>query len=218
MIGGFVQGIYEGIEEDFYDAAIKSPNPLSRAYHLHRYAKIREYIGERGLEKGRILDVGCGSCAWNTDKWKVVGFDLSRKLLEKGIGEGRLSSIAVGNLKEGLPFKNSSFDTVVLSEVLEHLENPAEKLHEIARVLRKGGRIIVTVPFGHVLGLWGPLFALQCAYMGHVRGMEYYRKKCGHINSFDEKSLAKLLVSCGFSVEKMEPWILFNLCALARKN
>lgn len=47
-----------------------------------------------------------------------------------------------------LPFEAESFDTVVLGEVLEHLTHPERALGEAKRVLREGGRVIVTVPYG----------------------------------------------------------------------
>lgn len=213
-----MQKLYEQVDGNFYDDAVKSPNPISRAYHLHRYAKIRQYVEEAGLQGGRILDIGCGSCAWNCKHWEVTGFDLSEKLLVKGILEKRLAKKVVGDIENGLPFKDGEFDAVVLTEVLEHLENPQEKLREMARVVRKGGCLIVTVPFGSWLGAWEPLFALQCFYMGSIKGQEYYRKKCGHINAFDEKSLGKMLSSCGFEPQKMHAWMRFNLACLARKK
>jgi SAM-dependent methyltransferase len=46
-----------------------------------------------------------------------------------------------------LPVADSSADTVVILEVLEHLRFPGDALREIARVLRPGGRLLLTMPF-----------------------------------------------------------------------
>jgi SAM-dependent methyltransferase len=46
-----------------------------------------------------------------------------------------------------LPFRDASFDTVVLLEVLEHVADAPAVLDEIARVLKPGGRLLLSVPF-----------------------------------------------------------------------
>ena len=49
--------------------------------------------------------------------------------------------------KKKLPFENDVFDIVLMTEVLEHVENVDITLREINRVLKIGGLILVTVPF-----------------------------------------------------------------------
>jgi SAM-dependent methyltransferase len=46
-----------------------------------------------------------------------------------------------------LPFRNGSFHTVLCTSVLEHVDNAEEAVREIVRILRPGGRLLVTVPF-----------------------------------------------------------------------
>ena len=48
--------------------------------------------------------------------------------------------------QEGLPFEQESFDFVTCLEVIEHLVFPSQAIAEIARVLRPGGRVVITVP------------------------------------------------------------------------
>jgi SAM-dependent methyltransferase len=95
--------------------------------------------------EGVILDIGCG------DRW------LEGLARERGQYLG-LDSLATGATLYGarpdlfgdaatLPFANGSIDCVVLLEVLEHLEHPRQALHEIARVLKPGGRLLLSMPF-----------------------------------------------------------------------
>jgi SAM-dependent methyltransferase len=51
------------------------------------------------------------------------------------------------DLTAPLPFDDKSFDTVLLTDVLEHLPEPASTLNEIARVLRPDGKLLLGVPF-----------------------------------------------------------------------
>ncbi|HFU76307.1 MAG TPA: class I SAM-dependent methyltransferase [Arcobacter sp.] len=48
---------------------------------------------------------------------------------------------------DSIPVEDEHFDMVLLCEVLEHLENPEEVLNEAQRVLKKGGRVIISMPF-----------------------------------------------------------------------
>lgn len=50
------------------------------------------------------------------------------------------------DLNQPLPLENALFDTVVTSEVIEHLENPRAVFRELNRVLKSGGRLILTTP------------------------------------------------------------------------
>ncbi len=51
------------------------------------------------------------------------------------------------DLNQPLPFGDQSFDTIILSDVLEHIARPQSLLAEINRVLRPGGRLIAGVPY-----------------------------------------------------------------------
>lgn len=96
-----------------------------------------------------ILEVGCRAgnltqhyAAGN----RVSGVDVDRASLE--LFRKRLSSPAfwVDVDAEPLPFENNLFDVVVFAEVMEHVRFPQRALGEISRVLKKGGRLIGSVP------------------------------------------------------------------------
>lgn len=62
------------------------------------------------------------------------------------------SRITQGSLPE-MPFEDSSFDLVVATDILEHVDNDALGVREIARVLKPGGRVLITVPAFQ--SMWG---------------------------------------------------------------
>lgn len=99
----------------------------------------------------RVLDAGCGSgplAAALRDRGAIVtGFDLSAAMID--LARQRLGADAdlhVADLGEPLPFDDDAFDSVVASLCLHYLEDWAAPLAELRRVLRPGGRLIVSVP------------------------------------------------------------------------
>ena len=91
----------------------------------------------------RLLDVGCGSKPYQSlfHVASYVGLDIdcegTRKL---GIADQFYDG-------KTFPFADSSFDSVLCNQVLEHVFNPEDFVSEIARVLKPGGRLLLTVPF-----------------------------------------------------------------------
>jgi SAM-dependent methyltransferase len=84
-----------------------------------------------------------------------------------------------------LPFAEGSFDAVVAAEVIEHIPEVEIALAEAARVLRPGGRLVVTVPYRETLR------RIRCPECG-----EEFEPN-GHVHSFDETRLESLLRGAG---------------------
>ena len=99
----------------------------------------------------RVLDAGCGSgpltAALQAKGAIVTGFDSSREMIE--LARQRLGADAdlhVADLSGPLPFGDDVFDDVVASLVLHYLQDWVAPLRELRRVLRAGGRVILSVP------------------------------------------------------------------------
>ncbi len=99
------------------------------------------------LSKGALLDIGCGDKPYER---------LLRPYVDSYVGlehpdtAHSREGVDVWGSADDLPFGDDSFDTVVSFHVLEHTEEPARVLGEMARVLRPGGRLLLAVPF-----IWG---------------------------------------------------------------
>ena len=98
-----------------------------------------------GLEKKKILDFGCGDA-----RYKEI---ISRKNSYTGV-DVKISGHPEDNKNydmlwdnNKLPFLDESFDVVVCTEVLEHVEELNITIQELRRVLKKGGLMFITMPF-----------------------------------------------------------------------
>lgn len=89
--------------------------------------------------KGKLLDIGCGNKPYKS---------IFEKKIDSYIGidkEGEYADIKEDFLK--IVFKESSFETILLTQVLEHVNNPVVFLKKVNKVLKKDGVLIMTVPF-----------------------------------------------------------------------
>jgi 2-polyprenyl-3-methyl-5-hydroxy-6-metoxy-1,4-benzoquinol methylase len=137
-----------------------------------------------------ILDVGCGSGvnskALAAMGHRVCGIDLSEAAIEqyRSYGfEGR-----TGDIETGLDYADSSFDVVFCSEVIEHMTSPEILVSEIKRVLKPGGRLVLSTPNS---AFW--LYRLFGALGYTVSELQHPK----HFQFFSRRSLLKLLEGSG---------------------
>jgi ubiquinone/menaquinone biosynthesis C-methylase UbiE len=102
-----------------------------------------------GSRPATVLDAGCGEgfvAEWLSGAFggaRIVGVDVRDDALREASGRVPRAGFLVGDVMR-LPFPDRSFDLVVCTEVLEHVEDPAGALRELRRVAR--GSVLVTVP------------------------------------------------------------------------
>jgi SAM-dependent methyltransferase len=99
------------------------------------------------LENKRILDIGCGVGAFvrrlREFSSEVYGTDIDRESVVRGTEAVPNLALALG---EHMPFKDGTFDVILLHEVLEHVANDVETLREARRLLAPGGRVVIFCP------------------------------------------------------------------------
>ena len=125
--------IGENIMNKRYDVhSLNQYQNINTKDDIYRFKVISEYCF------GDVLDVGCGLGLLKNY------LDIDNSKVNKYIGLDVDGKIDVHGSVYDLPFKDEIFDTVVMSEVLEHLEHPLDALREVKRVCKS--RIILTVP------------------------------------------------------------------------
>ncbi|MFL6725438.1 MAG: class I SAM-dependent methyltransferase [Sphingomicrobium sp.] len=144
----------------------------------------------RGLKPGeRMLNIGVGSgelermaAAKGVEVWALDPSERAIARLRASLSLGQRAHVGYG---QAMPFPNNYFDTVVMTEVLEHLGDDIRdaSLAEVHRVLRAGGRLMGTVPARERLED-SQVICPRC---------EHHFHRWGHQASFDIVSLNQLL-------------------------
>lgn len=133
---------------DFYDQNCFSFSQ-TRATWWSDLEFIRKYL----KKKGRILDFGCGNGRFldflekENSSLEYQGVDSSQGLIEIAQKKHRGKKFLVLKENEKLPFEDESFDLIVAVAVFHHLspKMAEETLQELKRILKKDGKIILTV-------------------------------------------------------------------------
>jgi SAM-dependent methyltransferase len=150
--------------------------------------RVLEYAAGR-YARGRLLDVGCGSKPWrglfaeHVDEHVGIDFVPSER-------DPNAVDIIAGAYD--IPLPDEEADTVLMTSVLEHLEEPERGVAEAFRLLRPGGHLILTAPF-----IW-PI---------HEAPRDFFR--------YSPYGLRHLLEEAGFEVIEVQPlagaWTTFSL-------
>jgi ubiquinone/menaquinone biosynthesis C-methylase UbiE len=174
-----------------YEAGTYAIGPEDEASWRHRRDLVlRLWPRDAGAT---ALDVGCGDGALSRELaargQRVVGLDLSLKRAVRA--RERVPEVAFGLASAyELPFPDRAFDTVVCTDLLEHLDEPERALRELVRVAR--GAVIVSVPYS---------IRIETTLCPHC-GKDYYLY--GHQHSFGREGLERLARGAGARVERFE--------------
>jgi len=137
-------------DEDFATTYAKKHKKMVEKFGHEYTAKLRS----RGFERGRIMDVGCGSggtaivLANNLPHAEVYGIDLSQPLLDIAKVSSRLSDLHDRVKFESadvhnIPYEEHSFDVVLSINMVHLVEDPVQMLNEMARILAPNGIVFI---------------------------------------------------------------------------
>lgn len=142
----------------------------------------------------RLLDLGA-AYGFAVDEarrlgWHAVGLEVSPAAARRAAETIRAAVVAVGDAQH-VPFADDCFDVVTLWDVLEHLPEPHAAMAELARVLRPGGRLVLTT------GDVGSLAARVSGARWHLYTLPE------HLFFYSREGLRRLLAAHGLRVERI---------------
>lgn len=149
------------------------------------YQQIERHVLDKDIKGKNILDIGCGS-GWIEEMLllrganKITAIDISDDVIRKAKRKKLKKTVYLTASAIDLPFKKNSFDTIVSSEVIEHIPAKTEQkmFDEMKRVLKPGGVFYLTTPHKNLIV---QLFDPAWWFAGHrhysENQMEEYCKK-----------------------------------------
>lgn len=198
---------YHAVPGDYQYRALNSGHRMQRFWHRGKLMMIDRLLRPYLQEGSRILEVGCGAgnllVQASVRGSYPIGLDLSLQALtfvRSRLREAKSSTepirdfACIQSVGETLPFADASMDCVILSEVIEHLEEPGITIREASRVLRPGGRLLITTP--NYRSLWPLLeWTVDRLNMAPKMGGEQ------HISKFHPSNLKALIMESGLNTE-----------------
>lgn len=174
---------------DYFDKEFSEVSEYNLAAWQKSYIeKIKQYFLDTDLQGKTLLDVGAGSGYVAVELARrgvnVIACDLSPQAIKnletykKKLGLTNLRLI-ICNAEE-LPLNDESVDYLVANALLEHLPNERKAISQWKRVLKKDGKMLITVPLSFRY-IWPFLWPINY----------FYDKRLGHLRRYDEGSLKK---------------------------
>jgi 2-polyprenyl-3-methyl-5-hydroxy-6-metoxy-1,4-benzoquinol methylase len=191
---------YEELWESLPEGTQPPDFELRRSFLLEQLARAAERsartLGETSPSPLlRVLDVGCGegqlTAAIADAGYQVLGVDVAEEPLRRA--RSRQADLELRRVEPAgeWPLADASFDAVWSGETIEHVADTARWLSELRRVLRSGGRLILSTP-AH-----GPLTRLSLA-LSRRRFERHFDPRGDHLRFYTSRTLARLIEDFGF--------------------
>ncbi len=238
-IGNHLLNLFElKNERKYYGSYIQSDVEYAARLHSVNFPNFHAEVVSPYLSDSALLDLGCGQLPY-IDSFPEAGIkvffglDLSLEslMIARRNFKGKFPLILVKHGIEDIPFEDASFDVVISSEVLEHLDNPKNYLREICRVMRKGGCLSLSTPCASFYLYPCNLRLMAMRPVGWYRSVNshnYWREALSWHPGLRPSILRKWVKEAGFSVERHETrlwyyhtplrlmWRLFSLAERIR--
>ena len=173
---------------------------------MHDYLLLEELFSktDKVLEVGSVPLLFTGLCKVNGHD--VTGLDIDPTRFQSAIDRLGLNVVKGCVETEKLPFDDDSFDVIIFNEIFEHLRiNLIDTFSELHRVLKPGGRIVMSTPNGlslkHLLsivrrGTIGPDVYDQYSKLKSISHM-------GHVREYSVTEVCTFLKKAGFCAERL---------------
>ena len=187
----------------------------TRVFGSRRFSRTIEFrIISRWLARGgRALDLGAGNGEFSAQLalrgYRVVAFDLDSRALQDSRGCAVSGTTWVAGDATRLPFAEASFDFVLCNSAIEHFPDDRAAVRELCRVVRPGGRLIITTDslpkrasrwLGAIPMAWRREDLRANGRLSDTIAASHQRRH--HVNRFyDADRLNSLLDDAGFRVE-----------------
>jgi SAM-dependent methyltransferase len=185
------------------DASADAAMAVEWQDRVDAWPQVRVYkrrIRELLAGAGRLLDVGCGPggdvVALGADR--CLGADRSAAMCTEAVARGATACQADAHR---LPFPDGVFDGAFADRVLQHVDDPARALGEMARVVRRGGRVVVADPDQETLVIHLPGVRRELA--DRVKAL---RRDVGYRNGRLVSSLPAALPGLGIGEVAIDPF------------
>jgi SAM-dependent methyltransferase len=157
-----------------------------------------------------ILDIPCGRGFYlnmfrYVSKCRLVGADIDQEIIEKARRNvGHLPDLMLNRASiYALPYSDNTFDAVILSEVLEHLDDDVAGLREVYRVLKPGGIVAITVPNADYPFWWDPINkTLETLLQTHIHRGPLAGIWANHVRLYTRPELRDSVLAARFTIEE----------------
>ncbi|HML25019.1 MAG TPA: class I SAM-dependent methyltransferase [Aggregatilinea sp.] len=172
-----------------------------------RVQTIFEWVPPR--DDALILDCACGRGFYlnmyrTVSGARLVGLELDDEIIRKAqhnVGSLPGVTLTRGNIYR-LPFPDNYFDGVLLSEILEHIDDDVTGLREVYRVLKPGGVVAITVPNANYPFWWDPINkTLETLFHTKIRRGPLAGIWANHVRLYRRDDLRAAALAAGFTVE-----------------
>lgn len=167
---------------------------------------IFEYIDP--CDGKRILDLPCGRGFYlnmlrYVSNCKLVGADLDWEVIK--VAKRHIADLNDTHIQRAsiyrMPYPNNYFDAVILSEILEHIEDDVAGLREAWRVLKPGGAVAITVPNANYPFWWDPINKLlERLFDRHIQRGMLAGIWANHVRLYTPEQLRGAVLSAGFHI------------------
>jgi len=157
-----------------------------------------------------ILDMPCGRGFYlnmirYVSKCHLIGGELEWDVILKAQRNiGHLPDIQLHNANiYSLPYPDNTFDAVILSEILEHIDDDVAGLREVYRVLKPNGVVAITVPNADYPFWWDPINkTLEFLFKRPIRKGMFAGIWANHVRLYRRDQLRASVLAAGYKVEE----------------